>query len=249
MNIDYNPIQTKANFINALFKRQQIMKNLLQHETDINQSNFCGRSLFEEAAFKGDLQWIELLLKNRAEIDRIGPNRRTPLNLAASSNQLGAVEVLLKMGANPNISDEEGIYPMHRCCFSANLELIKLFIEKGADPEVRDNFDQTVLHYASHNAHPEVLKYLLRELNIDPNSKDLNGNTPMHKTDKGTICCRNFSILLEHGGDVNLKNNMGQTPVLPSKCCIGNLCPFFMYLEKLRFVMYIYKYFSNTFTD
>ena len=43
-----------------------------------------------------------------------------------------------------------------------------------------DSTNSNVLHYACNNGYFHIIKYLVQELNLDQNLKDIYGNPPVH---------------------------------------------------------------------
>lgn len=66
----------------------------------------------------------------------------------------------------------------------------------------------------------DVAKKALK-LKLDVNSKNNQGNTPLHYAPKGKDTFDYVKFLVDSGGDVNIKNKNGQTPFM-MVCDIGN---------------------------
>ena len=151
-------------------------------------------------------------------------NKAEQLDLAILEYDVKSVQYILDHGADPNTVKKEYFdLPIHNAItvFSVSNtegrtkkaeEISKLLIKYGADINKRDAiFGSTMLHGAQN------LKTvrLLVELGADVNATDSKfGNTPLHawiiiyKKD-----LEMFQYLLEHGADVNKKNNSGKTVI------------------------------------
>jgi ankyrin repeat protein len=119
-----------------------------------------------------------------------------------------------------------------------NAGLINTFLKYGANPYARDANENTVLHYAACWHCTETVRTLL-EHRLNPNVKNWNGTTPVmyanddcarllvehgadvnERNDEGRTCLMvnhnpdTYQMLLDHQADVNLKDNRGQTALI-----------------------------------
>ena len=68
------------------------------------------------------------------------------------------------------------------------------------------------LHLAAHRSQTSVVSLLL-EHGVDPNAKDIHGNTPLHEATVSERNAKIVELLVAHGADVNARNNQGYTPL------------------------------------
>jgi len=168
-------------------------------------------SILHVAAFKGDLDMVEVLLDtNRSEkvqkillgfgvreveIDAKDDGNNTPLNYACGEGYMQIAKLLLKNGANVNNRGYMGSTPLHGL-FATSVEGRSTFSKKYAD-----------YFYT-------CAKFLI-DKGADVNAMDDYGSTPLHKH----CMHRHIGIfylvkaLLEHGADVNARNVDGETPL------------------------------------
>jgi len=66
-----------------------------------------------EAARRGDLTGIRLLLAGGAYVDKLDRHKTAPLHWACGMHQLEAVRLLLEAGADPCLKDRHGRTPLH----------------------------------------------------------------------------------------------------------------------------------------
>ena len=92
-------------------------------------------------------------------------------------------------------------------------------IERGADQNVRSRLGHTPLHMACYKGYYGMIKFLLKSGEIDLNTQDAHGRTPLHYlcdcefAQKGERQHYNMiKLLLEHGADRLIQDNDGLTP-------------------------------------
>ncbi|MEI7595114.1 MAG: ankyrin repeat domain-containing protein [Bacteroidota bacterium] len=74
---------------------------------DVNFANALGKTMLMEASMLGDEKLIDLLLKNKASIDKVDTAGSSALLFAAASGSINCVDLLLKAGANPYLYDHK----------------------------------------------------------------------------------------------------------------------------------------------
>lgn len=102
---------------------------------------------------------------------------------------------------------QNGCTPLHSAVMGNALETTKILIEQKCQ------VTETVLHCAVQANSVECVKYLLH-IGIDPNTLDINGNTPLHlAADKGYIECLKL-LLAKSSKTINLKSKSKQSTAL-----------------------------------
>ena len=141
-----------------------MVKLLLKHKADPNDTLFDGRPLLFGALFKPEI--LEALLDAGGKVDSHLSEGMTPLDLALNGNSpVAAVKILLQHGANPNARDLNGNTPLHFAVWptpSVSVAKIELLLDHRPDPNVRNNQGQTPL---------DVIKDELAPSNIDSGTK------------------------------------------------------------------------------
>lgn len=125
---------------------------------------------------EGDLQIVDCLLKNGANIDERLKDGTSPLHLAASSGHTEIVETLLKHGASANVKKHNGASPLHEAASTGCSESVKLLLEFGARVNSTDTNERTALHYACSAMRPEATEMLIN-FGSDINLKNKKGFT------------------------------------------------------------------------
>jgi ankyrin repeat protein len=159
------------------------------------------------AAFKGDLEVLELLLSKGAPPDtRDNRNKWTALHYVAAHGHNRLVAPLIKAGADPNaVSGPEGNTPLHIAVamgyppgyISSNKDKAD-FIRREADLFKRQADLRKVLQ-----GHPDVASELLKH-GANPNTLTREGRTPLHLVaERGDIVCG--EVLVAGGADLNAR--------------------------------------------
>ncbi|TVY17972.1 Ankyrin-3 [Lachnellula arida] len=95
---------------------------------------------------KGHFWWqvdaIEYLINNGAQVDALDANGQTPLQVASSHTKYCSAtrkgffkpqcsEMLLRLGADPNRTDDEGLTPLNKA--GSDTDIIRIILKYGAD--------------------------------------------------------------------------------------------------------------------
>ena len=179
------------------------------------------------------------LLRDKGAHPNVERNN-TPLHSAAFYGDVEMVQVLLKYEADVNAQDFAGLTPLYYALegfyFGATTNIAlslskvaRLLLEHGADVNTRNNHHDIPLHFAAKFGRVEVVRVLLEHvanLGMEDddgktaiqavseyvNARNSDGQTPLHFASRGTymdgpdITLSLSSVarlLLEHGADVN----------------------------------------------
>ncbi|KAF2809681.1 ankyrin repeat protein [Mytilinidion resinicola] len=114
------------------------------------------------AIVHSQLDCVQTLLSNGAQIKQLGPSEHIPLNLACQHGSIPIVELLLQAHAEM-LPDAEGLYPQHLVARSGkDPEMLLLLQKYGADLDQPDKLYQwTPLFHAASEGHVECLRVLL----------------------------------------------------------------------------------------
>ena len=146
------------------------------------------------------------------------------------------VHALLDSNASVNVRDNNGRTVLHQAVMQNNYrerDLLRLLVHHGGDINAVDNNGCSVLHCAISRMNHDTLLTVLFILShdIEINRQNLNGNTVLHTIVKHSqpnvsqidrshdhfrcspLRTSVLRYLLNHGADVNVTNNDGQTPL------------------------------------
>ncbi|KAJ1535552.1 hypothetical protein HK096_002381 [Nowakowskiella sp. JEL0078] len=186
----------------ALDGNIEIMEYLLKNGADVNGS--YSRPIIQ-AAVGGHKEAINLLYEFKADVNATDLEGNTALHKCNDNNKEEIVQLLIDLGANVNAISKSGIPPFFTV-IQANLEI---FVRNGADLKIKSNSGQTVLDYVCEEESLDACKVLI-EAGANVNTLF---NSPMFTF---IWSFEIVKLLLEHGADVNFKNNNlnGSTPIL-----------------------------------
>jgi ankyrin repeat protein len=214
----------------------KMVKSLAARGAAINPKPLSEWTPLGAAAWGGHTTVVDWLIKNKAELNAVGPYG-TPLCAAASGCSLESVKLLVDNGAaiagrsgdgrtallcstQPSISrfllskgakvdsrDNQGASTLH---LASNIELAKMLLAAGADIEAVNNDNEPPLVSAVTASNHEVLRYLL-ELGAKVNYRDKDGKSALrHATDRQDAMA--VQLLLAGGADPNSEDLQGKKP-------------------------------------
>ena len=136
-------------------KAAEVLMNWPQ--TDINTLNSKGESPLMLAAFKGQKDIVERLIKKGADINKTG---WTPLHYAASSGQLAIISLLLDHHAYIDAESPNGTTPLMMAAKYGSGEAVDLLVAEGADTQLKNQRGMTALQFAETGERPDAIRSL-----------------------------------------------------------------------------------------
>ncbi|KAF8492973.1 hypothetical protein F5888DRAFT_857262 [Russula emetica] len=136
----------------------------------------------------------------------------TPLVAALAGRHFKTAQLLYNHGADPNVRCYDRRTPLHAAVQSGHLEMVRKLMEYNADVNAQNRIGWTPLHIASCLVQPNIdVVQLLLERGVDVNARAKDDSTALHEASAyGTP--EVVRLLLEHGANVEMKNNNGRTP-------------------------------------
>lgn len=145
--------------ISAVSTRDAVKTNqLLQRGMDVNTSDRMGNTLLMLAARNGDIQTLELLLRNNANVLKNNAYMDTALMLASLQGCLQCVTALVEAGAE---IDPDGWTPLIYAAFQGHAGVVRFLLTLDIDVDAQSDTGFTALMAASRHNHLEVVKILL----------------------------------------------------------------------------------------
>ncbi|KAK3404680.1 hypothetical protein EUGRSUZ_K00989 [Eucalyptus grandis] len=147
-----------------------------------------------------------------------GEDGRTPLHSAASVGNVEAVQLLLRKCRYLALqTDKNGYYPIHIACEGDKVKIIPELLKIWPNlAEMKNKKGQNILHVAAKVGKNNTVQCILKECS-DPviknlvNSKDDDGNTPLHLASMYNHCHVMLSLVRDKRSNVKLLNNDQKT--------------------------------------
>ena len=107
---------------------------------------------------------------------------------------------------------ETELTALHIAAYKGNSAAIKKLLNAGADPRISSKHGMDIIHSAAQNNQAWPIVYFKDEYNMNVDSKDVDGNTPLHwACHFGAL--QSASYLLKWSRSINIPNNSGETPL------------------------------------
>ncbi|OCK74009.1 ankyrin [Lepidopterella palustris CBS 459.81] len=169
------------------------------------------------------VRFVSILLRNGANAKATDLNGSTPLHeINGEKEEKEAIRLLIEAGANINaVRTSDGRCPLSAATHRRPSADIDIFLDYDADFNMQDYDGNTPLHYIMkdclHGTVP-VAKWLAA---CDPTITNHLGETCLFNVclQFGYFSAQNYTLLLQHGVDIEQKNVLGRTAIL--EACIN----------------------------
>lgn len=153
---------------------------LLASGVDVDQPSADGSTALAHAAYRNDLETLELLLyKGEAKVNTVNDYGATALYLAAANADPGVIERLLRSRADPDVGLLSGETPLMVAANRGRVEAARLLLEHDANVNASETRGgQTALMWAVAQRHARVVSLLI-EHGADVNARSKSGFTPL----------------------------------------------------------------------
>jgi ankyrin repeat protein len=164
-----------------------------------------------QAAARGDVGAIRLLLRERVDVNAADADGSTALHYAAWADDLAAVDELIKAGANVRAENAFRVTPIYIAAEQGNTATASRLLSAGADVNTTDGTGDTLLMAAVRAGNIDLVRLLLdRGAQVNAAEPELGHTALMYavRDDKGTI----VNLLLQRGATVDVRTRVGAKP-------------------------------------
>jgi ankyrin repeat protein len=239
---DKTPGNTPLYFAAGGSYREEVVEVLVAHGADVSYKNPSGVTPLHTAVENNQEKTVAFLLKHGAGVGAKDQNGTTPWDIVVRENKDELTPIFLNNGTKLNLMSKDGIPDLHKAVTRGNKLMVGQLLSHGAQVNTTDRNGDTALLLAISYFHNDIAKLLIEhgaDVNVksrsgtpllhrtnnkdslellidhgaDINAKDGSGNNLLHvATSKGFAWT--VKLLLAHKVDVNVRNSVGQTPLL-----------------------------------
>ena len=139
-----------------------------------NVGDRVGWSPLINAAQRGHIPMMRLLLERGADPLKGTIGDRLPIHFAAENGHVDAVQLLLEQPkANPNFRDKEGQTALFKAANKGRIEVVKILLEQASiEPNTSTIDEFTPLHQTIVEDHIDIVRLLLLRDDVNPNLTD-----------------------------------------------------------------------------
>ena len=195
----------------ALFNTTALGEELEAANVEADTVHSNGKTALMLAARDRDLEEVERLLQNGADVNKANDNGGTPIMYAALGGDLSIVKRLIELGADLNAVAKNGWSALMISAAKGYASIAQQLLDNAADPNLQDVYHWSPLMRAVYEDRGEVATLLLKNSRTDINHRGENGVTALHiATVKGSSHL--VELLLEYGADKAITDHSGRTP-------------------------------------
>ncbi len=143
-------------------KDAEAVQVLFGQRADPNERLGDGATALHWAAYWGDAEIVDRLIRAGAKVEVANDLGVTPLLLASTNEDSAVAKRLLAAGADPNAAGRSGQTPLMAAARAGRAEIAAALVARGANVNAREStHDQTALMWATASRRPEVVRVLL----------------------------------------------------------------------------------------
>lgn len=203
----------EKNFFTAAQARDAMAINaFIDGGINPNAQDVDGRTVLINAAARGEIDVVKLLISRGVDINVKDKNGYTALSHAIDAMHDEVEEALLsRPELDPNCRGKNSRPALMAYVWRNNKERVEKLLAHSADVSIQDADGDTALHGAAQTGNVEIMRLLL-DKGANVNAKNSVGGTPL-------MWAAVFGneeaarLLLSHGADASLKDSDGMTAV------------------------------------
>lgn len=189
------------------------MEWLVGHGANLSHRNSQGMTAFQIACTMcQEVEFVEFLLKQSADVNEQGASGVTPLRSAIASGNLDIAKWLVKQGADFTVQRKHGTPWLQSAAVSGNERMMTWVMSQGARVDDTDSNGDQAIHVAAEFGRLESMRYLVEHRADIRASVTERYMEPVHFAVMGGHVSV-LSWLKENGADLKANMSGGLTPL------------------------------------
>ncbi|KAL8919498.1 MAG: hypothetical protein Q9172_004952 [Xanthocarpia lactea] len=203
----------------ASFNHPAVVEVLLEHsQALVHAKNSHGKTALHDAAERGLLEVVQLLIKHGADLRAKSNTMETPLSYAASSGNISCVQALLDAGVPLDHDEARVKQATYTAAARSQHSMLQWLYDKGAVVDVRGCHDNNALHGTVCDCADPTIIRLIMETAIKQgktqsvlNARNMHGKPPiMDAVERNRLAA--VSVILQYDPiDLEAGDNDGRT--------------------------------------
>ena len=195
-----------------------IINMLLDAGADPNVADTNGYTCLHATAYCGVRQGVfQAIIDHGVDVNATNKQNQTALLVACTQQNTDLINTLLNAGADPSIADTNGDTCLHQAVTqSSSKAILQAIIDHGAEVNATNHENQTALLPACKEGNTDLINTLLNA-GADPSIADTSGDTCLHKAVTQSFSKAMLQEIIDHGAELNVKNNVHQTALARRK--------------------------------
>lgn len=182
----------------------------IEHEKD----DLRGRSALHWAILKKDLDMVNLLIMNKADVNKIDHVGNSPLMMAADTGNCDIVRALIYNGANVHVHDSNGDTALIKAATRDFHQVVSILIDAGSNVNAINDDNETALMVAGGQMGGCKSAKILVEKGAYIDAVDKYGQTALIKAVRFYDNLETATALIEMGANVDIVDNFGRTALI-----------------------------------
>ena len=165
--------------------KEKLIIALSQGDNSTNwHRDIFGITAAHEAARKGYIECLEILLDRGFDINMKTNNGSTLLYMASKGRKDNVIEMLLNREGIDTLSEVNGLTTIQFFTEHNSLKGIEILFDRGININNKNRDGNTILHLAAKRSNHETIKMLVHRADIDINVKNNNDESALHMVAK-----------------------------------------------------------------
>ncbi|HBS86467.1 MAG: hypothetical protein A2W91_19825 [Bacteroidetes bacterium GWF2_38_335] len=207
----------------AASRNPSIAKYLISKGADVNKTDLEGNTALHNATWGDSLETIDILVKNKCNINAKNKLGETALIRTVQRKKPGMLKKMIEYKADVNLTDNSGKTALHYAAIYGFGEIFTILTENGANSSAKDAEGHMPEYYAAYYGNDEIKKVLMTKGTANEKAPENTGLLKKELKEKEAVVW-----YLNHSGwAIKTKNHLlvidyWDNNVNPDKLCLNN---------------------------